>query len=79
MTSIYFEEKGERAGEKGYSKDHRPDLNQMVVEAVWMRRQTHLLRDVAGQHSRCQDLDSRGRSDQEPFHIGRFCAVADRG
>ncbi len=34
-TSIYFEgEGGENLGQKGYSKDHRPDLNQMVVWAV---------------------------------------------
>jgi transposase len=31
-TSIYFEgEGGETLGQKGHSKDHRPDLNQMVV------------------------------------------------
>jgi hypothetical protein len=31
-TSIYFEgEGGEILGQKGHSKDHRPDLNQMVV------------------------------------------------
>jgi hypothetical protein len=34
-TSIYFEgEGGETLGEHGYSKDHRPDLHQMVVGAV---------------------------------------------
>ena len=34
-TSIYFEgEGGASLGEKGHSKDHRPDLNQMVVGAV---------------------------------------------
>jgi hypothetical protein len=31
-TSIYFEgEGGETLGENGHSKDHRPDLKQMVV------------------------------------------------
>ena len=31
-TSIYFEgEGGDTLGQKGHSKDHRPDLNQMVV------------------------------------------------
>jgi hypothetical protein len=34
-TSIYFEgEGGETLGEFGHSKDHRPDLNQMVVGTV---------------------------------------------
>jgi len=34
-TSIYFEgEGGETIGQRGHSKDHRPDLNQMVVAWV---------------------------------------------
>jgi hypothetical protein len=34
-TSIYFEgEGGKTIGELGHSKDHRPDLNQMVVGAL---------------------------------------------
>ncbi|MBP7461769.1 MAG: transposase, partial [Candidatus Delongbacteria bacterium] len=34
-TSIYFHgEGGESIGQKGYSKDHRSDLNQMIVGAV---------------------------------------------
>jgi hypothetical protein len=34
-TSIYFEgEGGQDIGQRGYSKDHRPDLYQMVVGAV---------------------------------------------
>lgn len=34
-TSIYFEgEGGETLGELGHSKDHRPDLNQMIVGTV---------------------------------------------
>ena len=34
-TSIYFEGAGgETIGERGFSKDHRPDLNQMVVGVV---------------------------------------------
>jgi hypothetical protein len=37
-TSLYFEgEGGETIGQRGYSKDHRPDLKQMVVGArCWM-------------------------------------------
>ncbi len=34
-TSIYFEGRGgDTIGQKGFSKDHRPDLNQMVVGAI---------------------------------------------
>ena len=34
-TSIYFEGRGgQTLGQKGYSKDYRPDLNQMVVGAL---------------------------------------------
>jgi hypothetical protein len=34
-TSIYFEgEGGETVGQRGYSKDHRPELKQLVVGAV---------------------------------------------
>lgn len=34
-TSIYFEgEGGETLGQHGHSKDHRPDLKQLVVAAV---------------------------------------------
>ena len=34
-TSIYFEgEGGQTIGQLGHSKDHRPDLNQMVVGVV---------------------------------------------
>ena len=34
-TSLYFEgHGGDTLGKKGFSKDHRPDLNQMIVGAV---------------------------------------------
>ena len=34
-TSIYFEGKGgDSIGQRGHSKDHRPDLKQMVVGAI---------------------------------------------
>ena len=34
-TSIYFEgQGGETIGKRGFSKDHRPDLNQMIVGAI---------------------------------------------
>jgi len=80
-TSIYFEGSGgETIGQRGHSKDHRPDLNQMVVGAVI---------DDSGKPVCCEmwpgnttDVKSlipvidriRNR-----FSIGQFCIVADRG
>ena len=41
-TSIYFEgEGGESLGEHGHSKDHRPDLKQLVVGAVLDKEGRH--------------------------------------
>ena len=80
-TSIYFEgEGGETLGQKGLSKDHRPDLNQMVVGAVI---------DDSGNPVCCEmwpgnttdvttliPVIDRVRSQ---FNVGRCCIVADRG
>jgi transposase len=80
-TSIYFEGRGgEHFGRRGFSKDHRPDLHQMVVGAVlddngrpiccemWPGNTT----DVTALMPEIERLQSR-------FGIGRFCIVADRG
>jgi transposase len=80
-TSIYFEgEGGETIGMKGHSKDHRPDLNQMVVGAIlddhgkpvccemWPGNTT----DVTTLIPVIDRIRSR-------FHIRQFCIVADRG
>ena len=80
-TSIYFEgEGGQDVGQRGFSKDHRPDLYQMVVGAVldgqgrpiccelWPGNTT----DVTTLIPIVDRLRSR-------FRIGRVCTVADRG
>jgi transposase len=80
-TSIYFEgEGGESLGERGFSKDHRPDLKQMVVGVVindegrpiccemWPGNTTDVTTVVA--------VSERMR---QRFNIKRFCMVADRG
>jgi transposase len=80
-TSIYFEgEGGQDIGQRGFSKDHRPDLYQMVVGAVldgqgrpiccelWPGNTT----DVTTLIPVVDRLRSR-------FGIGRVCIVADRG
>jgi Transposase DDE domain len=80
-TSIYFEgEGGEDIGQRGYSKDHRPDLYQMIVGAVldgqgrpiccelWPGNTT----DVTTLIPIVDRLRSR-------FGVRRVCIVADRG
>jgi hypothetical protein len=80
-TSIYFEGKGgQTLGRRGYSKDHRPDLRQMVVGVVI---------DNQGQPICCQmwpgntaDVSSLLPVVEEVkkrFAIRSFCIVADRG
>jgi transposase len=80
-TSIYFEGKGgQTLGRRGYSKDHRPDLKQMVVGVVI---------DNQGQPICCQmwpgntaDVSSLLPVVEElkkRFSIRGFCIVADRG
>ena len=80
-TSIYFEgQGGQHFGHRGFSKDHRPDLRQMVVGALldgngrpiccemWPGNTT----DVTTLLPEVERLRSR-------FGIGTFCIVADRG
>jgi hypothetical protein len=80
-TSIYFEGKGgESLGRRGFSKDHRPDLRQMVVGAIV---------DDKGQPV-CCEMWPGNTADvtsllpiidrlRKRFAIGRCCIVADRG
>lgn len=80
-TSIYFEgEGGESIGAYGYSKDHRPDLKQMVVGAFL---------DGAGHPVSCElwpgntaDVKSlvpvTSRMKRR-FGVEQACVVADRG
>ena len=80
-TSIYFEgEGGETIGQHGHSKDHRPDLPQMVVGIAL---------DVAGRPLCCEmwpgnttdvktlvPVIERMRA---KFRVGEICVIADRG
>jgi len=80
-TSIYFEgEGGETLGQYGHSKDHRPDLKQMVVAAVL---------DNEGRPV-CCELWPGNTTDvttllpivdrlRNRFSIRQVCIVADRG
>jgi transposase len=80
-TSIYFEgQGGQDIGQRGFSKDHRPDLYQMVVGAVLDGQGRPICCELWPGHT--TDVKTlipivdrlRGR-----FGIGRVCIVADRG
>lgn len=80
-TALYFEGNGgQTLGQYGHSKDHRPDLKQMVVGAVL---------DGDG-HPVCCELWPGNTTDvtalvpivqrlRKRFAIGEVCIVADRG
>ena len=80
-TSLYFEGAGgERLGRRGFSKDHRPDLNQMILA---------VLLDGDGRPV-CTEMGPGNTADvnslipaidrlQRRFRINRVCVVADRG
>ena len=80
-TSIYFEgEGGETLGERGYSKDHRPDLKQMVVGAVLDNEGRPVCCELwpgstADVKSLVPIVDRLGNR----FSIQQICIVADRG
>jgi transposase len=80
-TTIYFEgEGGGSLGEKGHSKDHRPDRNQMVVGAVLDDRGKpvccEMWPDNTADVKTLMPVVDRIRN---RFHMSRFCIVADRG
>jgi transposase len=80
-TSLYFEGLGgETLGRRGYSKDHRPDLRQMILA---------VLLDGDGRPV-CSEMWPGNTADvtalvpvidrmRQRFAIGRVCIVADRG
>ena len=80
-TSLSFEgEGGESLGQHGFSKNHRPDLKQMVVGAVLNEEGRPICCEMwpgntADVKTLIPEVDRlRGR-----FHIGSICIVADRG
>lgn len=80
-TSLRFEGRGgETLGQRGHSKDHRPDLNQMILSVVI---------DADGRPL-CTEMWPGNTADvaillpvidrlRSRFAIGRVCIVADRG
>jgi transposase len=80
-TSIYFEgEGGEELGQHGHSKDHRPDLKQMVVGAVLDGDGRPLCSHMwPGNTSDVTTLVPVVERMRQRFGAQRICAVADRG
>ena len=80
-TSIYFEgEGGESLGQHGHSKDHRPDLKQMVVGMVLDNAGNPLCSTMwPGNTADVTSLVPVVKRLQEQFGIQRVCIVADRG
>jgi len=80
-TSIYFEGRGgESMGQYGFSKDHRPDLKQLVVGMVLDDGGTPLCSQIL--QGNATDVKSllpvRARLERQ-FAVERVCLVADRG
>lgn len=80
-TSIYFEgEGGESIGQRGHSKDHRPDLKQMVVGMVLDNAGNPLCSTMwPGNTTDVASLAPVVKRLQEHFGVQRVCIVADRG
>ena len=80
-TSIYFEGNGGQGlGQRGHSKDHRPDLKQMVVGAVIDDSGRPICCEMwPGNTADVKTLIPVADRLRKRFHTGRFCLVADRG
>ena len=80
-TSIYFEgEGGETLGRRGNSKDHRPDLKQMVVGVILDGEGRPVCCEMwPGNTTDVKTLIPIVERLRERFRIGTVCVVADRG
>jgi len=80
-TSIYFEGRGGKTiGKRGFSKDHRPDLRQMVVGAVIDDKGRPICCEMwPGNTTDVKSLIPVTERIRKRFGIQRFCIVADRG
>jgi transposase len=80
-TSIYFEGAGgESLGQRGYSKDHRPDLKQMIVGTVLDGQGRPICCELwPGNTTDVKTLIPVVDRLRSRFAISRVCIVADRG
>jgi len=80
-TSIYFEGAGgQTIGQNGHSKDHRPDLKQMVVGVVLDDQGNPLCSEMwPGNVTDVKTLVPVVDRLKTRFGVGNVCIVADRG
>ena len=80
-TSIYFEgEGGESIGQYGHSKDHRPDLKQIVVGVVLDDQGNPICCEMwPGNTTDVKTLIPIAERLKKRFSIQKICLVADRG
>lgn len=79
-TSLYFEGSGGSIGQRGFSKDHRPDLRQMVIGAVIDDKGRPISCEMwPGNTTDVKTLIPVADRMRKRFGIRRFCLVADRG
>ncbi len=80
-TSIYFEGRGgETIGQRGFSKDHRPDLKQMVVGAAIDDKGRPICCEMwPGNTADVKTLVPVAQRIRQRFGIHQFCIVADCG
>ena len=80
-TALYFEgEGGKTIGRRGHSKDHRPDLNQMVVGALLDDRGKPIACEMwPGNTADVTSTIPVVTRLKKRFGANRFCIVADRG
>jgi len=80
-TSIYFEGAGgETIGKNGHSKDHRPDLKQMVVGMILDDKGNPLCSEMwPGNVTDVKTLVPVVDRLKTRFGVGNVCIVADRG
>jgi transposase len=80
-TSIYFEgQGGQDIGQRGFSKDHRPDLYQMVVGAVLDGQGRPICCELwPGNTTDVKTLIPIVDRLRSRFGVRRICIVADRG
>lgn len=79
-TSIYFEGEGGSLGKRGFSKDHRPDLNQIVVGAAIDDKGRPICCELLqGNTADVKTLVPVVNRIRKRFCVGWFCVVADRG
>ena len=80
-TSIYFEgEGGQDLGKRGFNKDHRPDLKQMIVGVLLDNNGTPVCSEMwPGNTADVETFLPVVERIRKRFQVSGFCIVADRG